>query len=91
MIDVTFYDGTHARMTELAREFCQRYPRYRNGNHAPDMLHLCKAIEVCGFREVNAANIEHVKAALEQRAAAKHLPERMSPSEYPLYMNNLDD
>ena len=72
MIDVTFYDGTHGRLFEWARQdFCKRHPRYLNKNGAPDPLHISKAIEVCGFSEVTAANIEHVKAALEQRAATK--------------------
>jgi len=72
MIDVRFYDNTHDRIVEWARrEFCQRYPRYLNKNHAPDMAHISKAIEVCGFVEVTAANIEHVKTALEIHALAK--------------------
>lgn len=69
MIDVRFYDDTHARIVEWARlDFCQRYPRYLNKAGAPDMAHISKAIEICGFVEVNATNIEHVKKALEQRA-----------------------
>jgi hypothetical protein len=72
MIDVTFYDGTHARLMEWARlDFCQRYTCYRNKQGAVDMNHISKAIEVCGFVEVTSSNFEHVKAALEQRAAAK--------------------
>jgi hypothetical protein len=71
MIDLIYLDGTHARITEWAKMFCAKYPRYLNRNNAPDIMHISKAIEACGYHEVNAANVEHVKQALEQRAASK--------------------
>jgi len=70
MINIAFYDGTHATFRAWALDFAQRHPRYMK-NGSLDWPHVCKAIEACGYSEITASNIAHVKAALEQRAAAK--------------------
>lgn len=70
MIAVLFFDDTHAVMREWSREFSAKYTRYlRDGE--PDWPHICKAIESCGFGEVTAQNISHVKIALVERAERK--------------------
>ena len=65
------YDNTGPDFLKWCVDFCKRYPRYAHQVAAPQMWHIIGAIHAEGFDEINAQNIEQVKAALEARAAAK--------------------
>lgn len=68
MIGLLVYD---ASFYKRIAEFSKRYPRYQQKDGTTNTYHIIRAVEACGYDEVNCENIDAVMSALEARALAK--------------------